>query len=54
MLRQLRRRTNVIEMAMRQQNLHQADACRGDFLFDSLSITAGIHQRRQPGLFAPD
>jgi hypothetical protein len=53
-LRQFRRRTNVIEMTVREQNLHQADACCRDFLFDSLSVTAGIDQRGQPGLFTPD
>ena len=54
MLRQLRRRANMIEMTVREQNLHQANACRRDFLFDSLSVTAGIDQRRQFGLFTPD
>ncbi len=54
MLRQFSRGANVIEVTMRQQDLHQRDASLRHHRFDTFSIAAGIDQRRQPGLPAPD
>lgn len=54
MLRQFSRGANVIEVAMRQQDLHQRDASLRHHRFDTFSIAARIDQRRQPGLPAPD
>lgn len=54
MLRQFSRGANVIEVAMRQQDLHQRDVSLRHHRFDTFSIAARIDQRRQPGLPAPD
>ena len=54
MLRQFRRCTNVVQMTMRQQDLHQCQAAGVNFLFDFFRIAARIDQCGQAGLFTPD
>ena len=54
MLRQFRRCANVVQMTMRQQDLHQCQAAVINFLFDFFRIAAGIDQCGQTGLFTPD
>ncbi len=54
MLRQFRRCANVVQMTMRQQDLHQCQAAVINFLFDFFRIAARIDQRGQAGLFTPN